>query len=406
MAPPDKRLSRAEEAALAWLEAPAAEPAGAIPSLPASDVVLKVAAANSQGEPNPDSALAREVVNSGDAVVDLAALHAAEPPVGLRERIVQSLGRTPARTLPSAGVRAASPSGGAAPVAARWAGPANEALGLLHIDGPDEARRTAAIDGLRALGGPGEEAVDGELLRLIDRMAPLLTMEIVFVSVVRGAKTIHRVHRGFPPELGNLDVVPRELSFCTHTVSAAEPFFVDDTEREAFFRQSDLVRKLGARAYVGVPIRIDAPGGPIVLGSLCGISRAPQKIGAADVELVRAFARVAEAVVNKHPEQALVAPDAQPQVCLREPHFSDVVRAVRAQSAAGSVMGCRTWLVQAPREQFHSLVFEALLQGDSSFTIGELPGGELGALVPSRHPRGDEVHARLSASRARSTELV
>lgn len=393
--PPTHRRDRlADEAALAWLdgsaqEGPLDEPTSDVVAKPANEGALSAPAASNEAL-LADSLRSREIVNAGDAVVDLATLTRATPPTSLHERILRSA----ARTLPSRGVapRAGSPR----------VGPANEAVGKLHQSAPGDAARTEAIDALRALGGPGEEVVDAALRRVILQMAPFLTLEVVFVSVVRGELTVHRVHKGFPPELGDLDVVPRELSFCTHTVSAREVFCVDDTEREAFFRQSDLVRKLGARAYLGVPIVLEAKDGearapratqPVVLGSLCGISRAPQTIRPADVAVVRAFADVAQALVNHRPELAFgagaegVAPLAQ--LLYRAPVMRALVAAVRAQIAAGSSMAAPTEVISLPRAAAEHLARER-----DDLPVGEADDGAALLLLASRHPAAGAVRAR------------
>jgi hypothetical protein len=248
---------------------------------------------------------ARALVNLGDSVVALAATAAApgsfaEPErlsSTLRSRIVSSAGQMSGQTLRSVTPASSVPPGseGSIPVRtkARTYRPANETVGLMHRSAPGEAERLAKVHTMRAAGGPGEEATDHAIAQLLSQLAPFFDFEIVLVSAVTADRTVHRVNRGLPSD-GSLDQVPRELSFCTHTVSSGEPLVVEDASEEAFFRSSVLVRDLGARSYVGMPLR----SGALVLGSLCAISRQPHRIRAEDIALMSRFARVAQALVT------------------------------------------------------------------------------------------------------------
>ncbi|HTJ80882.1 MAG TPA: GAF domain-containing protein [Polyangiaceae bacterium] len=244
---------------------------------------------------------ARALVNMSDTVVALAetavfprgdaapTLRAASSPASsadvmhtLKSRILASAdAATPTRTK----ARTFRPESAARPP--------NEAVALLHRSSAGEATRVARVEAHHAAGGPGEEAHDRAIALLLSQVAPFFDFEVVLVSAVTGEKTVHRVHRGLPLD-GSLDVVPRELSFCTHTVSGAEPLVVDDAASEPFFRSSALVRDLGARSYLGIPLF----SGEVVLGSLCAISRSPQKIRPDDVALLSRFSRVAQALVT------------------------------------------------------------------------------------------------------------
>lgn len=204
---------------------------------------------------------ARALVNASDLVGALASsVDEREPSADLRARLLaSSRARAGARGPQRAG---SSSSGRPGEIRAFC-----ELLADQHAIGPvDEARRAriAALDAGGVVGGGlvgGAEAAaaaDREIALLLERMAPFVPEGALFVSVVRGDQTIHRVHRGFPTEFGNVDIVPRFVSFCTHTVSANGTFVVHDASREAFFRRSTVATKFGARSYVGVPLRLVA----------------------------------------------------------------------------------------------------------------------------------------------------
>ncbi len=278
---------------------PGAERQVAVPEIRAVDLARRAAFGHSPS--------ARALVNTSDSVVALAETAFAPvgssatlpspllaPPPALGSRIVSSA----ASVIEGHTLRSGSPAQirpGALPVRtkARTYRPANETVGVLHRSAPHEVERVARVQTLRAAGGPGEEATDRAIAQLLSQVAPFFDFEIVLVSAVTGDRTVHRVNRGLPAD-GSLDQVPRELSFCTHTVSTDAPFVVEDASAEPFFRSSALVRDLGARAYVGMPLR----SGDLVLGSLCAISRSPHRIRPEDLAVMGCFSRVAQALVT------------------------------------------------------------------------------------------------------------
>ncbi len=350
---------------------------------------------------------ARALANASDHVVALADLAASsiaaaptlvppaaapgpEPPARLRDRIMRDVQLPPAGGGPLSGgplVRSPSTTQRSS-VDLRPVLPTsttlvpNEAVGRMHAASAEEKRRAAAIEHHHMRGGAGQEATDRALRLLIDQYAPFLGFEVVFVSTVVGDVTIHRVHRGFPIELGNIDVVPRELSFCTHTVSAAEPLFVEDASKEAFFRQSDLVQKFGCRAYLGVPLFAEE----VALGALCGISFSAQAISSEDVTIAKQFAKIAEALVT-HDEAAIarliVDPVGYPSLAPKGPPIlgASVFEAITAAQRGRAGAPPRTWLAQLERARF-----DALAPGLPASLLAGSSGGGVGILVPDAHP--------------------
>lgn len=343
---------------------------------------------------------ARALANQSDAVVWLAEACAPPEPApprkvsSLHERILRSV----SSTRPAAEIRP--------PALPPSLGP-SEAIGRMHATLPEETRRAQLLEKLGGRGGAGHEATDRALYLLIDQYAPFLGFEVVFVSAVVGDSTVHRVHRGFPPELGDIDVVPRQLSFCTHTVSAREPFLVEDSASEPFFRQSDLVQKFGARAYLGIPLFAnDGVNGDVVLGALCGVSATPRAIMPEDVELARRFARIAQALVTHDAAEVarLIAeplryPGAAPQpatsVLLTAEAFDEIVAAQRRRVA---VRPQPTWLLDVSSPDWDKLP-PTMLAG----AVGPASAGDAGAarrrvLVPESHPELERVAGMLEGA--------
>jgi len=342
---------------------------------------------------------ARALANVSDQVVALAG-HASQdglthrghgPSMGLRDRILRDVASIPPPTFRSASAVLPSPVSPKPTPGALVSAP-NEALGRLHAKHADEARRIEIIDRHGMRGGVGQEATDRALHLLIRQYSPFIGFEVVFVSTVVGDVTVHRVHRGFPAEFGNIDVVPRELSFCTHTVSSAEPLIVEDAAKEAFFRQSDLVQKFGCRAYLGVPLFANE----VALGALCGISFSPQVIFPEDVSLAQRFARIAQALVTHDEaelEMLVVEParyptdrdanEAQGLVVLSREAFMSIVEAQRQRIGVAS----STLLLRVPASEWAEVsatLPTTLVAGELEARAGE--GAVRGVLLPEDHP--------------------
>jgi GAF domain-containing protein len=126
---------------------------------------------------------------------------------------------------------------------------------------------------------------------------------VLFVGILRGERVENRVRVGAPPELDpTLADVPREMSFCTHCVSANEPLVVENAAREPFFRGGAMVRDLGVGSYVGVPL-ISAHGVPI--GTLCALDRTARRVTADDVRAMEVFAAPVVAALERRHEPRL-----------------------------------------------------------------------------------------------------
>jgi hypothetical protein len=374
--------------------------------LPGADSEIVVKAANGH------SPSARALCNVSDIVVELAqAANEGEAPAelapaqvapNLKSKILAAVG-APAKPAPPL-TRSIAPTL-RAPEPLR---PPNEAVGRLHMLDPKEVERSrlARELGLRGAFGPTaeqEKATDAALRRVLEQLAQFLSLEMVYVSAVDGGDTIHRVHHGTPKHLAHLDIVPRELSFCTHTLSAREPFIVEDAAAEPFFRASDLVRAIGARSYLGVPlIRHEAglEGEAPILGSLCGLSLSPRRIEPEDVALVASFAKVVLALVSKDPVRLAQVfaeprdyPASEAAPVYSAETFADLEQGVRGRVGSQSQM--------PPNETFLLEVagpISAVSEQDSSVVFGAGRGGSSRVLVCGQE-QAEQLAASLGASR-------
>jgi GAF domain-containing protein len=232
------------------------------------------------------SACARALVNAREHAVLLASsASGAAPRAGLRERILGAA-RARAAARPDGGAAAEASGGGSAVVRDPSATVAHH-----HVAGPDEAARAAAVDALDAF---TERAGEGTA-RILAEAARLIGFPLMFVSIVRGDRVGYRVCHGALPGVGGARFVRREMSYCTHCVSAGAPLVVEDAAAEPFFRGSKMVRRFGIRAYAGVPLRTSSG---IVIGTLCGLDSAPRRVPAEVVHLLERFAALVIAEIE------------------------------------------------------------------------------------------------------------
>lgn len=143
----------------------------------------------------------------------------------------------------------------------------------------DEADRLLALADLNMLDTPAEERFD-RVTRLCRR---LFGVELAFVNLIDRDRLFMKSAQG----LARVDV-PRQDSFCAHTILAAGTLVVEDLSLDPRFVDNPFVaRDPGLRFYAGVPL--EAPGGQRI-GSLCIADSAPRLLGEADRALLRDLA--------------------------------------------------------------------------------------------------------------------
>ena len=85
--------------------------------------------------------------------------------------------------------------------------------------------------------------------------------------------------------------MPRQFSFCTHTIQAREPMRIADTLKDGRFAQyPSVVDAPFVRSYLGVPLA--SPDG-YNIGSLCALDVQPRQFSDSQVEVLKSFAALA-----------------------------------------------------------------------------------------------------------------
>lgn len=155
-----------------------------------------------------------------------------------------------------------------------------------HAVCPHPAHEATRLDTLRALNildTSPEERFD-RLTRLAKR---LFGVPIALVSLVDADRQWFKSAQGLCAT-----ETPRDVSFCGHAILSDEVLLVPDALTDARFHDNPLVTgDPNVRFYAGCPLTV--PNGSR-LGTLCVIDRAPRDFDAADLELLRDLARMAE----------------------------------------------------------------------------------------------------------------
>ncbi len=156
---------------------------------------------------------------------------------------------------------------------------------------PDnEEQRLAALHALQILDTHPEERFDA----IVRQAASALDVPIALVSLV------DRDRQWFKSCLG-LDVreTPRDMAFCAHAILEDDVMVVPDTFVDPRFADNPLVTgDVRVRFYAGCPLRL--PDGHLV-GTLCMIDSRPRQFDAAQIKLLKKFARSVEAELARKP---------------------------------------------------------------------------------------------------------
>ena len=144
---------------------------------------------------------------------------------------------------------------------------------------PDnEQHRIDTIDRLGILYSPAEERFD-RITRVAQRLFQVPTALISLVGRdVQWFKSI----QGF-----QASELPREASFCAHTILQNEPLVIPDTQKDPDFADSPMVTgEPGIRFYAGAPIEYERAR----IGTLCIIDTRARKLKPEDIEHLKALA--------------------------------------------------------------------------------------------------------------------
>lgn len=162
----------------------------------------------------------------------------------------------------------------------------------------NEEARVSAVQNVPGLTKENQDVFDS----LCHATAALLDCPIAHISVVEEDTQWYKSVVGI-----ELSEMPKNNSFCTHTIMSDAPFIVTDLGSDPKFREHPMVREGGpqARFYAGVPLVL-ASG--FRFGSLCALDLVPHEMP--DEKLLKVLEHLGKSVVAAL-EKAPAEPAAQ-----------------------------------------------------------------------------------------------
>lgn len=134
-----------------------------------------------------------------------------------------------------------------------------------------EAERVAKLRSYEILDSLPEEAYE----RITRLTAKTLDMPAAMISLVEGDRQWFKARVG-----GDRNEIPRELSFCAHTICQNDVFVIEDARKHPKFSDNPFVTQHPhIRFYAGAPLR--ASGG-LNIGTLCVLDTRPRTLSETD----------------------------------------------------------------------------------------------------------------------------
>lgn len=148
---------------------------------------------------------------------------------------------------------------------------------------PDEQRRLQSLRSSGLLNSGKEERFD----RLTRLARSLYNLPVASISLV-GEDLLHiKSCAGL-----DVDTVPRDISFCAHTILQTDSLIVNDMQQDERFHDNPLVIEAPfIRFYAGYPVQL--PDGATV-GSFCLMDHQPRSFSAHEMQILSDLAAIVE----------------------------------------------------------------------------------------------------------------
>ena len=148
---------------------------------------------------------------------------------------------------------------------------------------PDELRRLQSLRASGLLNSGKEERFD----RLTRLARTLYDLPVASISLV-GENTLHvKSCAGL-----DVDTLPRDITFCAHTILQTDPLIVNDLQQDMRFHDSPLVTEAPfIRFYAGYPVQL--PDGATV-GSFCLMDHKPRAFSGHEIQILSDLAAIVE----------------------------------------------------------------------------------------------------------------
>jgi PAS domain S-box-containing protein len=192
-----------------------------------------------------------------------------------------------------------------------------------------EAERVAALHDLEILDTPPERHFEA-VCRTARR---LFGVADAFVSLVDADRQWLKTVSGVIPP-----AMPRETSFCTHTIRDDAVMVVPDARRDPRFSGTDLVTSQVVVFYAGAPLTL-APG--LRVGALCLVDPTPRAFSEEDVQALRDLAEIVVAHLRLHRanrEQARAVAVREAREAVIAAQAAEIDRRAEAQASANHLL--------------------------------------------------------------------
>lgn len=148
---------------------------------------------------------------------------------------------------------------------------------------PDELRRLQSLRASGLLNSGKEERFD----RLTRLARTLYDLPVASISLV-GENTLHvKSCAGL-----DVDTLPRDITFCAHTILQTDPLIVNDLQQDMRFHDNPLVTEAPfIRFYAGYPVQL--PDGATV-GSFCLMDHKPRAFSGHEIQILSDLAAIVE----------------------------------------------------------------------------------------------------------------
>lgn len=147
----------------------------------------------------------------------------------------------------------------------------------------NEARRLEVLKTLGLFETPPEERFD-RFARFAQR---LFSVPVAYVALVGKDTLWYKAMEG-----AEMEVSPRDISFCSHTLLTEDIMVVEDTHEDPRFIDSPFVSEPPhIRFYAGVKLNAEDD---VCVGTLCIVDVKPRQLSKDDIEILRDLARMVE----------------------------------------------------------------------------------------------------------------
>jgi len=144
------------------------------------------------------------------------------------------------------------------------------------------AERMRAVEKSAMLDAPAEEDFD-VATRLAVR---LLQVPVSYVSIIDQQRDFFATQHGLPAPLSVLRQNTGR-TFCHYVLESDEPLVVFDALQHPVLAVLQSVQAMGARSYVGVPLKLDGQ----IIGTFCVVDMRPRSWSSSEVEILQQLAR-------------------------------------------------------------------------------------------------------------------